>query len=375
MTAVPHSPPPADVVHAIARESLAAVTGAQADACDARLATFLQALLAAGDGTGLAHVLDSAPSPELHRHLWRILARLERDGRAGPPGSPVRLFAMPVVVVAALAGPDAAACELPGVLADPRELAQLLTQHGALAGNTTIALAPALVDANALALARLPWLLAAACNEPVAGAFDLVPVPLAVAGTTESVHLRFIVGTALAAPTADLFRERDAGKWAMPFAQRLSAQLAVADTSVLALARPPQPLVEALWTGRMAQREVAAQLFVSNALRDLRARVGEPVAVISVHRGPEGAATGEAPVEVRLSLSSPFEPRDAQGLRCPLWPLDRPEDVAAMLATLLADCRVRDVRREPGVHADRDPLSGGPLLFKGGQDSVAEVRH
>lgn len=375
MTAVPPSPLPVDALHALARESLAAPTGAQADACDARLSALLQGLLAAGDGQGLAQALDAAPSPDLHRHLWRILARLERSGGAVTRGSPVRLFAMPVVVVAALSAAGAADCELPGVLADPRELAQLLVEHGALAGNATIALAPALVDANALELVRLPSLLAAGGTGPVAGGLDLAPVPLAVAGTTESVHLRFIVGTALAAPTADLFRERDAGKWAMPFAQRLSTQLAVADTSVLAMARPPQPLVEALWSGRLAQREVAAQLFVSNALRDLRARVGEPVAVISLHRGPPGAATGDAPAEVRLSLSSPFEPRDAQGLRCPLWPLDRPEDVAAMLATLLADCRVRDVRREPGVHADRDPVSGGPLLFKAGQDSAAAVRH
>jgi len=35
-----------------------------------------------------------------------------------------------------------------------------------------------------------------------------------------------------------------------------------------------------------------------------------------------------------------------------------------MLETLLADCRVTDVRRMPGVHADRDPATGQPLLFK-----------
>jgi hypothetical protein len=35
-----------------------------------------------------------------------------------------------------------------------------------------------------------------------------------------------------------------------------------------------------------------------------------------------------------------------------------------MLADLLRDCRVADVRTIPGVHADRDPATGLPLLFK-----------
>lgn len=372
---MPELPTSSFDAHALARESLAAATGAQADACDARIAALLRERIAAVDGAGLAALFASAPAADIHRHLWRILARLERSGDALVTGSPVRLFAMPVVIVTALQAATTEPRELAGVLADPRELAALLVEHGALAGNATLALSSSLVDANALELARVPALLAAATLAAAPGGLDLAPAPIAVAGTTESVHLRFIVGTALAAPSATLFRDSDAGKWAMPFAQRLSAMLAAADTSVLAMARPPQPLVEALWTGRIAQREVAAQLFVSNALRDLRARVGEPVAVISVHRGPEGTTSGDMPAEVRVSLSSPFEPRDAQGLRCPLWPLDRAEDVAGMLATLLADCRVRDVRREPGVHADRDPVSGGPLLFKAGSDDAGAVRH
>lgn len=35
-----------------------------------------------------------------------------------------------------------------------------------------------------------------------------------------------------------------------------------------------------------------------------------------------------------------------------------------MLCDLLADCRIADVRILPGVHADRDPQTGQPLLFK-----------
>jgi hypothetical protein len=31
---------------------------------------------------------------------------------------------------------------------------------------------------------------------------------------------------------------------------------------------------------------------------------------------------------------------------------------------LLRDCRIGDVRVRVGVHADLDPVTGGPLLFK-----------
>jgi hypothetical protein len=67
---------------------------------------------------------------------------------------------------------------------------------------------------------------------------------------------------------------------------------------------------------------------------------------------------------LRLSLSSPFAPRAAQGFRCAIQPMERVVDVATMLIDLLRDCRVADVRVVPGVHADRDALTGGPLLFK-----------
>jgi len=199
----------------------------------------------------------------------------------------------------------------------------------------------------------------------------LPPLPITVAGAVESVHLRFLVGSALAAPGANLFRDTEVGKWGIPFAQALSRALAAPGVSTLALPRPPLPLVEAAWIGRVAQREVGAQIFASNAVRKLRAGTGEPSAVISVHR----IDGDDAGAEVRLSLSSPFDPRAAEGLRCPLWPLDRVDDVVLMLATLLEDCRVTDVRRKPGVHPDRDPDTGLPLLFKAQSEPPASALH
>jgi hypothetical protein len=173
----------------------------------------------------------------------------------------------------------------------------------------------------------------------------------------------------LASRGADLLRNADVGKWGIPFTQELGRQLGAPGISVLALPRAPQTLLHAVQQGRAAQREVGAHIFAGNAIRKLRASVGEPTAVISAHRAPDAVNGGE----VRLSLSSPFDPREAEGFRCPLYPLDRVADVVAMLTELLGECRVSDVRVLPGVHDDSDPVTGLPLLFKG--DSLPASLH
>jgi hypothetical protein len=74
-------------------------------------------------------------------------------------------------------------------------------------------------------------------------------------------------------------------------------------------------------------------------------------------------------------LSSSFDPREAEGFRCPLFPTDRAVDVGAMLRDLLLDCRVTDVRILPGVHPDRDPETGKLLVFKPAAEGVEPTVH
>jgi hypothetical protein len=346
-------------LYALAQASLAAATGRDADAADAQASAALDGLLRQRDGQALARAFAGAPSGDVYRHLWRLLAQRERDG-APDPSSLLRLFALPVIVVAGSDDAKAPEVTLPCVLDEAGALTTLLREHGALAGNQALALSNTLVGADALELARLPDLLAWRALAGEQGPRALPPAPIIVVAGGEAVHLRFLVGTALAGPDADLFRDASVGRWGMPFAQSLSRMLAAPGVSVLALPRAPHPLVSALWQGRLAQREVGAQIFASNAIRKLRAGTGEPGAVISVHRTDSPSGGGE----VRLSLSSPFDPRQAEGFRASLLPLDRVEDVVQMFATLLADCRVTDVRRQPGVHPDRDPATGMTLLFK-----------
>jgi hypothetical protein len=355
-------------LHGLAAHSQIAETGQQAAAFDTEIRGALSSLLAPARGKRLEAVFATAPTPAIYRHLWRLLAQCAPEP-AAVGHLKVTVFALPVVIVAGLdAGPDASAT-LPCVLGDTAALAEILRGHGALAGNQSFALANALVATGAIDLAQLPDLLSWSAfpeSAPIARALE--PAPILLAGGPETVHLRYLVGSALAAPGADLLGRTDVGKWGMPFEQALGRQLGAPGITLLALPRAPQSLLQAVRQGRAAQREVGAQIFATNAIRRLRAAVGEPTAVISAHHCP-GAINGG---EVRLSLSSPFDPREAEGFRCPLYPAETVDEVVAMLIDFLNECRVADVRVVPGVHGDRDPATGLPLLFKG-DDARAAV--
>ena len=352
----------------MAEASLAASSITRADEIDRALVMALAHRLIAGEGSFVAELLAAAPSAPVARHLWRRLSDAWREASRGEENSlTATLFAIPLVLVAAGKDGDG---EIAGVLVDAVRIAAILREHRALGGSETFALAPPLVTSDAFDLARLPQLLAWERQAADGGVdhLDLHPTPIATKVGQEGVHLRFLAGVALAAPRADLLRETESAAGAMALAQELARQLAGPGYSVLALPRAPQSPLAALQQGRAAQRDIGAQLFASNAIRRLRASVGEPSAVISAHRCVGAPGGGE----LRLSLSSPFDPRRAEGFRCPLFAGDRAVDVARMLADLMRDCRVTDVQALPGVHADRDPATGLTLLFKA--DAVAEAR-
>jgi hypothetical protein len=366
----------------LAEASLAASSASRAEEIDATLVSALAGHLQGEDAWRLTDLFSAAPSAAVARHIWRRLIDGWRAASAAEGDRVVAtLFALPVVIVAGATSNDSSpsASTLGGVLAGvlnaPERVTALLREHHALGGNLTFALAAPMVAADALDIPRLPTLLAwqklSSSDGPVAR--ELHPIPMVVHSNQESVHLRFLIGTAIGASAVDVFAGKGGGEWIMPLAQELSRQLATTGLSVLALPRPPQAPLLALQHGRAAQREVGAQLFASNAIRRFRARVGEPSAVISAHRCPAAPRGGE----LRLSLSSPFDPRQAEGFRCPLFPPDRVIDVATMLVDLLHDCRVTDVRVIADAQADRDPGTGLPLLFRADAipDGAAVVFH
>ena len=350
-------------LHAAALAAIDAATRNDAAAADAEAIEIIERLIVTEDGRGLADALASAPSFAIARHLWRLVADVEQRDAQRASDLRTTLGAIPVVFVAALDSRDGSVT-LPGVLPEPHALASLLRDAAEFGGAEVFALAPALAATDAIDVARLPghlarttWVDREAGEMPLV---DISPKPIVVDGGSERVHLRFIIGAVLTAPRSDPLRTSTISAWGIGFAQALASQLQAPGVSLLALPRPPQRLVTAVQAGRAVQREVSAQIFASNAIRKLRASFGEPTAFISAHRAADAPHGGE----LRLSLSSAFAPREAEGFRCPLYAYESVQDVAAMLTGLLRDCRVDDVRLRAGIHADIDPITGAPLLFK-----------
>jgi hypothetical protein len=365
-TWLPASP---DVPWAEMQAALEAPTREEADARDANVHRWLRERFDAGDTPTMAQALAHAPSPALARHFIRLLADVERTYL---PGDALRatLFAMPVVIVTALE-PGRAGVTLSCVLPDVEAIAAPLRAARTFGGCETFALSRSLAAANSIDIDALPVLLARTrMAEPPAddrdalarfdSPLDLPPAPIRVDATDERVHLRFIVGAALAPPGVDPLAEPTFGREGMALARAIGEALKAPGLSLLALPRPPQRLSLAVPSGRAAQREVSAQLFASNAIRKLRTSYGEPTAIVSAHRAPDAPGRGE----LRLSLSSPFAAKAAEGFRCPIYATESVQEVAGMLATLLGDCQVGDVRTLGGIHDDVDPVTGQALFFK-----------
>ncbi|MEO8136929.1 MAG: hypothetical protein ABI831_23495 [Betaproteobacteria bacterium] len=335
-------------------DSLVGATGRESAAADAALRRdFLESLLA-GNVAVLGQALSGAPSAAVYRHLLRLLSLSWRHLAAGTPGQlTAHGFAIPVVIVCSAAS----AQESPATL-ESAAISALLRAHGALGGNETFGVANVLAGAGAVGIHSLPhWLGWRNTLDRATALREVEPAVLRIAGGQESAHVAYLIGTALAAPEARLFDESGTGAWGMPLAQMLSRHLAVPGAQVLALPRGVADPVAAEQIGLVAQREIALQLFASNAIRESRATFGEPTAVLSVHRLGRGG-------ELRLSISSPFGEREAAGFRCPLFPFERVEEVLEIVVALLRACRVADIRVMSGIHGDRDLRTGLTLLFR-----------
>lgn len=349
--------------YALARTSLAADTAHVRDHADAALGDALGRALA-HDAADVETAVDRAPSAFIARHLWRIADSVWR-ACAGDDALAITPFALPVVIITGARDGTPGTGRLSAVLPDVHAVAQCLRQGDALRGNQMLALADVLVSASALAISALPrW----ARLREIAGdvhdvAREFTPADIMLT-PGESVHVRYMVGSAMAARGVDLLRESAVGRWGATVTRELVRQLASTQASVLALPRAPQTPLVARHEGLVAQREVSAQLFASNAIRAARASTGEPVAVISSHRAPDAPGGGE----LRLSISSLLEPRDAQGFRCPIYPIEPVSAPLSMLLDLLHDCRVTDTRLVAGVHPDN--AAGMPLFFK--PDTIPE---
>jgi len=217
-------------------------------------------------------------------------------------------------------------------------LQKLFVKHGALGQSKNFGLSNALTTVERLAALKPSTLyrLTRGLGHEGFRPPDLAPQDIDVDSGDERVHLRFLVGAAVTLANAPGFTETagNIGAWGLPFAQALAVQLGQEGLSLLPVPRPPTNLLRALETGRFAVREMEFQLFLSNALRRFRARVGDPDATVAAYS--DGI--------VRINLASPFDASLACEYRWPLYPEDDLGVAGNSIFGLLAECRLETVQ-------------------------------
>jgi hypothetical protein len=332
----------------------------------ARLVSRVRELAAAGGDAEIDAAFAAAPNQRVRCLLLEaVKAAIDDPAPEDADSLIARVFAIPVVFVAG----GRAGAVVPGLLPDVAEINALLREHGALGQTENFGLSAAFISAEVLEALRPSALYrwTRSMGESDGGARALPGTDVRVDAVEEQAYLRFLVGAGVAPAQGLSFVESGSrvGAWGMPFTRAVAAQLAQDGLSLLPLPRPPKSLVAAAPAGRFALQETRLNLFAASVLRKLRASVGEPVAVLSVHAGGE----------VRLGLSSPYDASVLHGFRWQLGVFDDLGEVAHSILSLLGDCRVLDVRVVPGLQPDRDAAGAPQFLSVHDLGPSGEVRH
>ena len=319
--------------------------------------------LEAGRDEEIFDALRHAPSHGAYCGLWDLVCRavdgLEDDGHA----LRARLFALPIVLVAASSNPAV----IGGTLPDVAAIRALLERHGAVGATRNFGLSNALCSVATLERLR-PSVVYRWSREWAGAPRDITPEDIHVRGRREQVHLRLLAGAGITPREAPSFLETasNIGAWGHALTRVLVRQLARSPVELLAIPRAPVSLLHAPHAGRSAELESAFNLFASNTLRQFRSSVGDPEVIVSAHRGER---TGE----VRVSMSSALDDTALEGFRWPLHPLDDLERVAELVTDLMHDCRVENVRFIDRVLPER--LASGRLFLRPDDALAIEAPH
>lgn len=305
----------------------------------------LRELAAARRDADIAAALASAASQPDYARLWTALSTaIERPAR--DEGVSARVFAIPWIIVCGAS----AVATLPCVLPDVGELTRVLEANGVFGASRNLGLSNALTAIEALERLRpsevLEWSRSPAPR-------DMPPAEIRLTRGVEEVHLRFLLGAALAPPHLPDIVETGAniGQWGTAAVRAMTAQLAAAGVQVLPMPRPPAGLHSAAWVGRRAAIEAAFNLFMSNSLRRFRMAVGDAAVTLSVHES----------AELRVTLSTPLDDALVEGFRWPLHPLDDLDEIERTVTAMVAECRLPEPHVTPGVLPDR--TSTGAVHF------------
>ncbi|HSQ05223.1 MAG TPA: hypothetical protein VLN59_14360 [Burkholderiales bacterium] len=250
-----------------------------------------------------------------------------------------RVFAMPWVMVCA----GRLALTVPCVLQNMKALVDVLEKQGALGLSRNVGFSNALCSVESLEALTPGTNRAWATSDP--GVRECPPAPIRVARGEETVHLRFLLGAAVTPVHEPGITETAANValWGMQATRAMAKQLAMPGVEILPLPRPPAGIMSAAYTGRRAALETAFNLFLSNAVRSFRMKVGDPTLTVSSHEGNE----------VRVTLFSPLDEGAVEGYRWPLHPLDDLDEIEAAIAGFARDCRLPAIETVPWVLPDR----------------------
>jgi hypothetical protein len=329
-----------------------------AHAGEAGLAALREEILARiqdGDDREIQEALRCASSNATYCRMWELLCATSDAALIGAEQVIARVFAIPLVLVAGAKS----RVVVPGVLPDINAVYTLLQKHGAFGEVRNIGLGNALSPADALERITPGKVYQWGMQLSASGVpHELEARPVDVAPGREQVHLRFLTGAAIvpAATTPISENACNIGVWGMPLTRLLAQQLAQPGLEILPVPRPLVAILKAAQLGREAELGLSFNLFVSNGVRQFRAGVGDPVAIISAHQTARGGA------EIRVSLSSPFDDTLIEGFCWPLHPVDDFEQTLAGITGLLQECRISDVRMMATVMPDR--LSGGAVFIR-----------
>jgi hypothetical protein len=310
----------------------------------ASLAEAFRALAAEGRDDEIRAALAAAPSATAYGSLWRALCAAVEKPRESEVGA--RVFAIPWVIVCAGSTPATMSCVLP----DAAALARVFEQHGVLGPSRSVGWSNALsaldvLESLAPSEVLRGWQSPAIRQAP--------PAPIAVLRGVEEVHLRFLLGAAIAPTHAPDVVETggNIGLWGTHALNAMGAQLATPGVQVLAMPRPPAGLYTAATLGRRAAIEAAFNLFMSNTLRRFRLSVGDASVTLSSHEG----------AEVRVTLWSPLDDAMTEGFRWPLHPADDLDEIERTIADMVAECRLYEPHVAATVLPDR--TASGAVLY------------
>jgi hypothetical protein len=305
----------------------------------------LRDMAAARRDDEIREALAGAGSRAVYAKLWGALCTaVEKAPAEGDVVTTV--FAMPWVIVAA----GNAAAKIDCVLTDAGELARVLGEHGAFGASRNVGLSNAMCAIEALETMHPSTVLDWSRDGSLR---DIPPAPISVARGVEEVHLRFLIGAAVASIHAPDIVETAAniGTWGTPALRVVAKQLAVPDVQLLPMPRPPAGIYTAAYAGRRAAIEAAFNLFMSNSVRRIRMAVGDPELTLSAHAGGE----------LRVTLSTPLDDSLVEGFRWPLHPADDLDEIEGTIARLAAECRLDEPHVVSSILPDRTPT--GAALF------------